>query len=152
MKALRYPQTAPYGEYGLGLVSLSLNEGNAALDRFAAAQKALRSLSGENHRDLRYRISYNRGIVYFEKEDFGEAARQFRNALEIDGTRVEAKRNLELSLLALSRAGTPVSSPADLVSGPGGNEILFDYIRQKEQNQWKSREWIEDVPASGPDY
>jgi Ca-activated chloride channel family protein len=149
-RALGYPEAAPYGEYGLGAVYLSLDEGRAAQRRFTAAEEALRRLSREDHLELIYRIRYNTGIIRFGGGDYEGAAEQFRKALEIDGRRVEAKRNLELSLLSLSRFSVPVSVPS-APSGGGGTETLFEYIRQKEQAQWKSREWTENA-AAGPDY
>jgi Ca-activated chloride channel family protein len=150
-ESLRFPQAVPYGEYGLALVYLSLNEGNAAQERFAAAEEALTLLPLENHRELMYRIRYNNGIVFFEKGDYAGAAEQFRGALELDGGRLEAKRNLELSLLSLVRAGAEAEAPVK-ISGGGKNETLFEYIREKEQSQWKSREWTETDSSLGPDY
>jgi Ca-activated chloride channel family protein len=149
LEALRYPETVPYGEYGLGSVYLSLNEGTAAARRFADAEKALRALPRENHRELAYRIYYNSGIIRFEEKDYKGAVEQFRNALEIDSGRVEAKRNLELSLLSLNSA-VSAAVPED-VPVWGEMEALFEYIREKEQTQWKSREWTENA-AAGPDY
>ncbi|MDR2111367.1 MAG: tetratricopeptide repeat protein [Spirochaetaceae bacterium] len=152
LKARDFPGLAPYTEYALGSVYLSLGEGDSALDRFAAAENALRSLPPEKHRELSYRISYNEGVTYFERGDYLEAAEKFRRALEIDSGRVKAKRNLELSLLSLSRRESPVSAGTEAAGEGAGTEALFDYIREKEQNQWKSREWIEDLSAPGPDY
>ncbi|MDR2185287.1 MAG: tetratricopeptide repeat protein [Treponema sp.] len=150
-ESLRFPQAVPYGEYGLALVYLSLNEGNAAQERFAAAEEALKFLPLESHRELLYRIRYNTGVICFEKGDYIEAAEQFRGALELDGSRLEAKRNLELSLLSLVRAGAEAEAPVK-ISGGGKNETLFEYIREKEQSQWKSREWTEADSSLGPDY
>jgi hypothetical protein len=31
-------------------------------------------------------------------------------------------------------------------------EVLFDYIRQHEQQYWKSREWAPEEKHTGPDY
>jgi Ca-activated chloride channel family protein len=150
-ESLRFPQAAPYGEYGLASVYLSLNEGNAALERFSAAEEALRLLPLESHRELMYRIRYNDGVVRFERGDYLGAAEQFRGALELDGSRLEAKRNLELSLLSLARAGAEAEAPVK-ISGGGKNETLFEFIREKEQSQWKSREWTESDSSVGPDY
>jgi Ca-activated chloride channel family protein len=150
LEALRYPEAVPYGEYGLGSVYLSLNEGKAAGRRFAAAEGALRALPREDHRELAYRIYYNDGIIRFEEKDYAGAAEQFRNALEIDGSRIEAKRNLELSLLSLPSAAS-AAVPEDAPVW-GETEALFDYIREKERSQWKSREWTENDEAGGPDY
>jgi Ca-activated chloride channel family protein len=150
---LTFSETAPYAEYGLGSVYLSLDEGAAALRHFAAAEEGLTNVLREDHRELIYRIHYNRGVVRFHAGDFGAAADQFRTALETDGSRIEAKRNLELSLLSLSQKETGAAASLSLNSEAPqkGLQVLFDYIRRKESDQWKSREWVEDVSV-GPDY
>jgi Ca-activated chloride channel family protein len=154
MDALAYRDAAPYAEYGLGSVYLSLDERNAALEHFAAAEEQLKTFRREDHRELIYRIHYNSGVVRFYEGEYENAAEQFRVALETDGSRIEAKRNLELSLLSLSRqSGSAASSLSVNPDREGkGPQVLFDYIRQKEEDQWKSREWIEDGPSFGPDY
>ncbi|MDR0443796.1 MAG: VWA domain-containing protein [Treponema sp.] len=148
-KAGNYEDTAPYAEYGTGLTFYLLDENKAALKRYADSQKMLgTSLSGE-HRELRYRINYNSGIIYFSEGDFRSAAEAFKNALREDPRRMEAKHNLELSLMSIER------ETEENKTEQGNNqtrEILFDFIRRKEENQWKSREWnAEDEPA-GLDY
>ncbi|MDR3123951.1 MAG: tetratricopeptide repeat protein [Treponema sp.] len=154
LEALEYDTIAPYAEYGLGSVYLSLNEDAAALQRFAAAEERLAGMAWEDHRELIYRINYNRGVVRFHAGDFADAADQFRAALETDGGRIEAKRNLELSLLSLAgqSSGASPSLALNLQEEQGGSRALFDYIRQKEQDQWKSREWSGDDDFAGPDY
>jgi Ca-activated chloride channel family protein len=151
--SLTFPGAAPYGEYGLGVMYLTLDEGDAALERFTAAEKALAVLGGDEHRELLYRIHYNRGVIRFHNGDFTEAAGEFRKALEADSRRIEAKRNLELSLLSVNPRGGAAPAPLSGGSSAGErNEVFFDYLRQKEQDRWRSREWIEDAPLSGPDY
>ncbi|MDR1636055.1 MAG: tetratricopeptide repeat protein [Treponema sp.] len=155
LKALDYPEAIPYAEYGLGSSYQALDEGKAALERFNAAEAALGTAQGKppkGRQELSYRIRYNTGLVLFGEEDFDGAAEAFRGALEIDGSRVEAKRNLELSLLARPQGKT--SSAGRGEGGERGNQgaqALFDYLSRKEQNQWRSRQWIEPPPA-GPDY
>jgi Ca-activated chloride channel family protein len=152
--ALEFSETAPYAEYSLGSVYLSLDEDAAALRHFAAAEEDLTNVLREDHRELIYRIHYNRGVIRFHAGDFGSAADQFIAALETDGSRIEAKRNLELSLLSLSQQDSGAAASLSLHSGEpqGGPQVLFDYIRRKEQDQWKSREWAEDVFSTGADY
>jgi Ca-activated chloride channel family protein len=153
LEALDYDETAPYAEYALGSVCLSLDEDAAALRRFAAAEERLAGMPREDHRELIYRINYNRGVVLFHAGDFAAAADQFRSALETDGSRIEAKRNLELSLLSLAgQSSAAASRELSLREEPGGSRALFDYIRRKEQDQWKSREWSGDDGFAGPDY
>jgi Ca-activated chloride channel family protein len=160
LKALDYPDAAPYGEYGLGSAYFALDEGKAALERYKEAEKELENpeagLNKEDHRELRYRIRYNSGIIHFEEENYAEAVKAFREALEIDGGRIEAKRNLELSLLTLSRkpqAGSVNSGAGrDQEGGGAGTSALFDYLRKKEQDQWKSREWQAESDPAAADY
>jgi Ca-activated chloride channel family protein len=156
LKALDYPELIPYAEYGLGSSYQALDEGKAALERFKAAEAALGAAPEKTPpqgRELSYRIRYNTGLVLFGEEDFEGAAEAFRGALEIDGNRTEAKRNLELSLLSRPRDKTPSAA-----RGEGGDsqsqgaKALFDYLSRKEQNQWKSQEWIEEAPSTGQDY
>jgi Ca-activated chloride channel family protein len=156
LRALDHGEAVPYAEYGLGSAYISLDEGDAALERFDASAKALKALPPETGRELSYRVCYNRGIVLFERRDYEKAAEAFRQALEIDGSRTEAKRNLELSLLSRSReappAGTSPSSAGSEGKPPERASALFDYIHRKEQNHWKSREWAAEAPSTGPDY
>jgi Ca-activated chloride channel family protein len=149
LRAREHPEALPYAEYGLGTVYTALEEMPAALARYGAAGAALESLPAEGRGELSYRISYNRGLVLFQEGDYEGAVRAFREALELEGGRPEAKRNLELALLSLAREGEKKSPEEG--EGPESLDILFRYLDLKEQNQWKSREW-EDSPSPGPDY
>jgi Ca-activated chloride channel family protein len=163
LRACGYEEAFPYAEYGLGSVYAALDEGALALDRFAGAEEGLPELSRirhnpAEHRELWYRIRYNRGVVLFGQGDFAGAAAAFREALEIDGSRIDAKRNLELSLLSLAaggqdsdRGGTGQGDGAEQ-DGGDAREILFEYLRRKERNQWQSREWTEEESSAEPDY
>jgi len=151
LKALNHEDSAPYAEYGLGLTFYLLDEGKAALKRFNDSQKKLEQFSDEEHRELRYRNNYNSGIVYFEEGDFHSAASAFRDALRADPKKIEAKRNLELSLLSIVR-DTSEDRNRENQQENETREILFEYLRDKEQRQWKSREWAPEERQIGPDY
>ncbi|MDR2536539.1 MAG: tetratricopeptide repeat protein [Treponema sp.] len=155
LKAQRYSEARPYAEFGLGFVYFTLDEELIALERFAEAEKTLREVSTTPYPELVYRIHYNTGVVHFKEGDYAGAAQAFRAALEVDGSRIEAKRNLELSLLSLAQKKSPTdlsqrSRETDDFQDQTG--ALFEYLRQKELNQWRSQEWIEDGAFSGPDY
>jgi Ca-activated chloride channel family protein len=150
LKALEYEEAAPYAGYGLGSVYYSLDEGAAALGRFADSQEILDTLPPAAHRELRYRISYNTGVVLFGGGDFAGAAAAFREALRLDPGRLEAKRNLELSLLSLTRETGGRAEPRREEST--GRAALFEYLRHKEQNRWQSREWEGEEQHHAPDY
>jgi Ca-activated chloride channel family protein len=146
LKAREYPEVLPYAEYGLASVYTILEDIPAALARYEAAAQALEALPQEGRRELSYRIAYNRGLALFSEADYGGAVTAFRKALELEGSRLEAKRNLELAILSLAQKGETKSL------GEGGPlETLFRYLDLEEQNRWKSREW-EDTPSPGPDY
>ena len=151
-KALANEQAAPYAEYGLGAVYHLLDENKAALERFTDSQKLLSESSHAGHRELRYRTSYNMGVVYFAEEDFSAAAESFRQALRIDSGRIEAKRNLELSLLSIAREESGDGQPQDTMQEMEGMAALFEYFREREQNQWRGREWAADEQDRGPRY
>jgi Ca-activated chloride channel family protein len=156
LKALNHDEAVPYAEYGLAYVFSALDEGEAALDRYIEAEKFL-LLNSEDHPELRFRIHYNMGIIYFENENYTEAINSFKEALKVDGSRIEAKRNLELSLLSIARSNLPQgTSPQEAEDGRqgsgGGSTVIFEYLKDKEQEQWKSREWTGENSYSGPDY
>ncbi|MDR1211548.1 MAG: tetratricopeptide repeat protein [Spirochaetaceae bacterium] len=152
MNALALSDAEPYGEFALGTAYMAMNEDAAALERFDRAKRGIAGRDSEKDRELLYRIVYNTGIIYFEAGNYGEAAGEFRNALKYDSGRTGAKRNLELSLLSLSqdKAASPDASRMEqFEAGEGG--ALLEYIRQKEREQWKSREESEDT-FPGMDY
>jgi len=153
LEALGHPGVAPYAEYGLGLVFFAMGEDAAALSRFAEAERKLEALPDALHRELRFRNHYNTGMVLFSKGDFPGAASSFRQALRVSSGRIEAMRNLELSLMSIERE-------EELSVGEGGNgggtqteamSLVFQYIQQREVEQWRSREWPEEDYAPGDD-
>jgi len=147
-KALEYEDAAPYAEYGLGSVYLSMGEEKAALERFAEAQNLLEGLPPNLNRELRCRLCYNIGVAMFSEGNFQDAADAFRDALRIDGRKTEAKRNLELSILSKDRQ--PASKGEEKENE--GRSALFEIIRQKELDQWLNREWQPEEESSEPDY
>ena len=150
--ALAYRDAAPYAESGLGVLYFSLGETAAALDRLNGSLQLLEAFSPHEHRELRYQNYYHSGIVFFVQEDFPAAAAAFREALRIDPVRIEAKRNLELSLLSIDRGRTQTGRTQATLGESESSQVLFDYMQQKEQNQWKSREWLGEEEGAGPDY
>jgi len=150
LQALHYDEAAPYAEYGLGLAFYSLDESAAALKRYDNSSKMLEAVSGGGHDELRYRNYYNSGIIYFEEGNFTAAADAFKEALRVQPEKLGAKRNLELSLLSIAAETSKKDNGAETRSET--REILFDYIKQQEQQIWKSREWSEEENFSGPDY
>ena len=149
LEAQNHEDAAPYAEYGLGLTFYLLDEGNAALERYKDSQKKLEKYSDTEHRELRYRNNYNSGIIFFEEGDYEAAADSFKEALRAAPGRIDAKRNLELSLLSKSmESKTENRSEAQEEQ----REILFNFLKQEEQKVWKSREWTPEENYTGSDY
>jgi len=148
-KALNYENAAPYAEYSLGLTFHSLDDDKAALQRYNNSQKMLDSLSANEHGELRYRNYYNSGIIYFDEGNFHSAAEAFREALRVDPKKIDAKRNLEISLISIQME---VDRKNRTETKSGTREIIFDYLKQQEQQKWKSREWTAEERYTGPDY
>ncbi|MDR2900028.1 MAG: tetratricopeptide repeat protein [Treponema sp.] len=152
-EALHFTDAVPYAEYGLGFVYLLLGEDNASFQRFDNASKMMNSELIRHDDELNYRIHYNRGILHFHAGHFDEAASEFRNALEIDESRIEAKRNLELSLLSMEQQNSAVSSSSvEIKSDQGKDNTLFDYLRQKEVDSWSNPEPTEEQDSPWLDY
>jgi len=149
LKALNHKDAAPYAEYGLGLTFYMLDEGEAAINRYKDSQKMLEGFSNNEHRELRYRNHYNSGIILFEEGHYQSAADAFKEALRTDPRRMDAKRNLELSLLSVSMESKTENRTEEQEEQ---REILFEYIKQEEQQVWKSREWAPEEKFTGPDY
>jgi Ca-activated chloride channel family protein len=152
LKALEYEDAAPYAEYGLGLAYYNLDEGGAALERYADSLELLENRQAASHRELRYRIHYNTGVARFSADDFDGAAFSFREALRTNPASIEAKRNLELSLLLIARKNAARSQAEKRSEEKESRAAFFEYVQQKEQNQWKSREWTLEEESPGPDY
>ena len=151
IKALNIKDSAPYAEYGLGLTFHSLDEGIAALRRFETSQKLLEDLPYGEHRELRYRLNYNSGIIFFEEGEYHLAAASFREALRTDPRKIDAKRNLELSLMSIERQ-TKEENQGEVSQENETREILFEFLREQEQQLWRSREWAPEEKTTGADY
>jgi Ca-activated chloride channel family protein len=101
------------------------------------------------HRELRYRNYYNSGIIYFDEGNFNSAAEAFREALRIDPKKTEAKRNLEISLMSIQ---IKAEKKNNTETRSETREIIFNYLKQHEQQQWKSRDWMPEERFTGHDY
>ena len=77
------------------------------------------------------------------------AAAAFREALKIIPGRMEAKLNLELSLLSASMESNTQDSTDNKQEQ---KEILFDYLTHEEQQRWRSREWAPEEDFTGLDF
>ena len=132
---VRYRQVdAPHAAYNLAAAYAALGEAEAA-------ERVLARLADQvEDAELRFRISFNRGNLAFERGDYRAAALAFRNALAVRGDDRSAKRNLELALRRLAAEPPSASGPADGDGGDrGAAEQLLRFAVQQEDTVWGSR-------------
>lgn len=145
-----------------GAANLLLGQAHALIAKETATDTdrvtlAFRHGHGEQHRELAYRIHYNAGVARYNAGNAEEAAWEFRQALLVDPGRIEAKRNLEISLALLETKNgmetSEVKTARPAREGVSrGNSVLFDFIRQKETDRWKSWAWQGEEGDTTQDY
>jgi Ca-activated chloride channel family protein len=121
--------------YNLANVYYALGEGDAALRTWALSEENTDNL------DILFRITFNRGVLYYNRGRFDEAYRSFRRALTLVPSDIDAKINLEDSLSRIRTTVPPAES-----AGEGENDEsdtssrrLLDYVRRKEADAWSGQ-------------
>ena len=137
-----------YSIYGLASTYIMQGETEAALSR-------LQEVSPGAPESLWFAALYNSGIIAYNQGQYQEAATLFRRALEVDGSNLDAKINLELSLGHDSRQSTAAAQELIPVQETPGDDFadaaLFSLIRQQEQDRWKNQQ-DETATPTGDDY
>lgn len=137
-----------YGLFGLASSYIMQDEETAALEK-------LEAITPDAPDNLRFSTYYNMGIIAHKHGEYEKAAEAFRQALLIDNTNIDAKINLELSLMentstssARNQNLTPVSETEYHSSI---EDTLFSIIRESEQDKWKNTE-TQNQPSDILDY
>lgn len=134
-----------YALYGLASTYFMQDEDAAALERF-------KQVAPNAPKEVQFAVLYNVGILYHRKGDYEGAANCFKQALLLNGTNVDAKINLELSLREEAVLEKNKASSVSSVSVSSEQQVLQDVIysvmREKEQNQWKKQEEQSQEDAS----
>ncbi|MEE0885422.1 MAG: VWA domain-containing protein [Treponema sp.] len=139
------PLLEQYAVYNLATTYLVQNENDVALERY-------RQLENVEDKNVRYAVFYNCGIIANRKGNYEEAAKFFRNALKIDGTKIDAKINLELSLMNAEKEAKSKENVQNQVSESKTSstmeESIFARIREYDEKQWKNSEKSENSNSS----
>lgn len=127
-----------YSLYNLGTAYAMIGEDDAALKRFA-------SISEDAPQNVRYAAFYNSGIIEHKKGNYEDAQYYFRKALEVDNSRLEAKINLELSMIMTEEKVKQNESSALPAAENDSNipdieKAVFEHIKENDKNQWKNSE------------
>ncbi len=134
-----------YAVYDLATTYLVQNENDVALERY-------RQLENVEDKNIRYAVFYNCGIIANRKGNYEEAAKCFRNALKIDGTKIDAKINLEISLMNAEKEIKSKQNVQNQVSESKSSstmeESIFARIREYDEKQWKNSEKSENSNSS----
>ncbi len=137
-----------YSVYNLGVSYLMQNEDTSSFMRFS-------EIDEDSPKELKFRSFYNRGIIAYGRGDYDEAAENFRQALKIDGKRMNAKVNLELSLGKRVKNAENKDNLITPVSEKNGSNSMensvFSRIRENDINRWKNMS-VESAVSGAEDY
>lgn len=127
-----------YISYNLGNVYYALGELDAARESWDIA-------AGEAPDQILFGVHFNRGVLFYELARYREAHIEFRQALKIDESSVDAKINLELSLQKLESSDSAGAERA-VAQVDEGDQLgtqavrVLQYIRRKERQRWFAEE------------
>ncbi len=137
-----------YAVYDLAVTYLHQNENDEAMNRFSQLDK-------DADKAVRYSTYYNCGIIAHRKGDYDTAADYFRKALKVDGSKVDAKINLELSLMKAVKEAKSKENILNQVSESNTpstmEQAVFERIREYDKKQWKNSE-RKDISNTSQDY
>ena len=120
--------------YNMGNVYFSLGEGGAAIDVWSNVESTEDS-------DLRYRLNFNKGVLYYQMGKYIESYNMFKIALKTNPSSIDAKINLELALGKLTAPSVKKEGGADdseTSYNPAETERMLEYIKRKEGEVWLS--------------
>jgi len=136
LKGLESQRYKEWIYYNMGNVYFSLGEGSAAVDVWSNAESA-------EDADLRYRLNFNKGVLYYQLGRYNEAYLLFKEALKASPSSIDAKINLELTLGKLAAPAVEnndVSRESSSSINPAETERMLEYIKRKEGDLWFSTE------------
>lgn len=137
IKALESENEIDIIYYNMGNVYYALGE---EVSTFGIWENASGSLEDE----VRFRLIYNKGILYFQQGRYEEAYNAFRQALLLKPSSREAKINLEQAffkesaLKSRKTVNRDVELPRNDQFKADDTERLMQYIIIKEENIWGS--------------
>lgn len=132
-------QLAQYALYGLSTTYLMENEDDAAMKRIV-------EIAPDAPSAVRYAANYNAGIIAHRNGNYESAVAYFRQALKADGSKIDAKVNLELAMqqkIIKETHGkeaelTPVAENKN--DNSAAERAVFERIRENDRKQWKNSE------------
>ncbi len=128
--------------YNLGTVYYALGETEAAESEWQVAR-------GAQDEQLAYQVLFNYGVLLYERGAYTDAYEKFRNALEINPSGVEAKKNLELTMdrMEVSEGKRQQKTTSQLSEKTSGEiDLILNYLKNMEGEVWQSTEALQYEP------
>ena len=141
--------------YNLGNVYHDLGAFDSAMDQWD-------KVDSSDNRDLRFKIAFNRGVLYYGRGDYNTAFSSFREALLIQpehrkkSNLLVTKQNLEICLqkLKIETVAHPIQGEKKIRKK---NKVLsyetdsmLEYVKKKEQLNWLEANVSQQI--SGEDF
>jgi len=134
--------------YNLGNVYNALGETNMALAVWG-------QITRPSSEELAYRLAFNKGYLLYQRGQYEAACQEFRTALVMKPSSLDAKKNLEISLLKTQNFGTALPNRPRLTDHtvPGETQkALLDYINRLEGTRWKANNRPDSTVRSSSDW
>ena len=134
--------------YNLGNVYNALGETNTSL---AVWNRIVRPADEE----LGFRLAFNKGYLLYQRGQYDEAYQEFRTALLLKPSSLDAKRNLEICLLKTQNFGPALPARArgaDHTEPGETQKALLDYINRLEGTRWKANNRPDSNASSSSDW
>jgi Ca-activated chloride channel homolog len=142
--------TVQYARYDLASTYIMQGE-------YDAASSCLKQVAPDAPSQIRYAAYYNSGIIAYRNGKYQKAIDCFRSALKIDGTKIEAKENLEIARHQQAAKDVHGSESTMIPVVQKDSDIstiesaVFQRIRENDKKQWKNSE-SEEKKESASDY
>ena len=124
-------------------------------DEVESAVERFEQISPDAPDSVRFAVLYNSGIIAHRKGDYDKAVEDFKSALLIDGSNINAKINLEISQQQKGiNAKAREQQITDVSKGSQESELeqaLYSIIRENDDNKWKNQQQ-ESESRSSRDY
>ncbi len=143
-----FGSSADVVNYNLGNVYNALGETNTALAVWSRIVQP-------GFEELAYRLAFNKGYLLYQRGQYEEACQEFRTALLMKPSSLDAKRNLEICLLKTQSFGTSLparSRPAERTDPGETQKALLDYINRLEGTRWKANNQPDSTVTSSSDW
>lgn len=132
-------QVYDFALYNLATTYAKLEEDNSATKKYS-------EISNYAQQKVLFSAFYNTGVIAYKNGDYTEATECFKKALKIDSSNINAKINMELSVLHSevnmnqAKSSEPIAAQEDEDKSINLEKTIFQRIKENDQKQWKSNE------------